>query len=190
MTTKPTVSEFSSVEHRAQAEELLLEFGRFGVAFERVCEGMRHAILLIFVSEGLQNQGLAQVVIGDKASAELQVLLGALFVELRARTDDADSKAVQTLLKEVKALTEERNVVIHSAWRFGNSAAYSELYATTVRPRTKQNKGAIPEIHGISAQYLRQLTGRSNTLETELGSLRDALLQKDLKVAAVLNNPR
>ena len=80
-------SEFTDDKHRAQAEELLLELGRLAVAFERVCEGMRHAILFIFQSEGLQHQGLAQVVIGEKSSAELQVLLGALFAELRGRTD-------------------------------------------------------------------------------------------------------
>jgi len=189
MPTKSTFSEFSDDEHKAQAEELLLELGRFGVAFERVCEGMRHAVLSIFHSEGLQHQGLAQVVIGDKASAELQVLLGALFSELRSRADEADMKAVQALLKDVKELTEERNVVIHSAWRFGQNAAFAELYATTIRPRTKQTKGAVPEVHGISAQYLRRLTKRSSALQVKLHRLQYALLQKGFKVATELAKP-
>ena len=189
MPSNSTFSEFSSDEHRAQAEELLLELGRFSVAFERMCEGMRHAVLVIFQSEGLQHQGLSQVVIGDKASAELQVLLGALFAELRSRTDEADMKAVQGLLKEIKELTEDRNVVIHSAWRFGKNAAFAELYATTIRPRTKQNKGAIPEIHGISAQYLRQLTGRSTALQVKLQRLQYALLEEGFKVATELAKP-
>jgi hypothetical protein len=189
MPSKSTFSEFSSDEHRAQAEELLLELGRFGVAFERTCEVMRHAILAIFQSEGLQHQGLAQVVIGDKASAELQVLLGALFAELRGRTDEADLAAVQGLLKEVKDLTEERNIVIHSAWRFGKNAAFAELYATTIRPRTKQNKGAVPEVHGISAKYLRQLTARSTALQVKLQRLQYAILQEGFKVAAELAKP-
>jgi len=87
MPSRQTVSEFSGEKHRAQADEFMLELGRFGIAFERVCEGMRSVILDIFRSEGLKHQGLSQVVVGDKASAELQVLLGALFSELRARTD-------------------------------------------------------------------------------------------------------
>ena len=90
MSGDSALSEFADDEHRAQAEELLLELGRFAVAFERICEGMRHAVLCIFESEGLLHQRLAQVVIGDKASAELQVLLGALFAELPNRTDKAD----------------------------------------------------------------------------------------------------
>lgn len=68
MSSTNAPSEFADDAHRAQAEEFLLELARFAVAFERVCEAMRHAIVLTFQSEGLKHQGLAQVVIGDKAS--------------------------------------------------------------------------------------------------------------------------
>lgn len=73
MSSKSSFFEFSNDEHRAQAEELLLELGRFGVLFERMCEGMRRVISAIFWSEGLIYQGLAQVVIDDRASVELQL---------------------------------------------------------------------------------------------------------------------
>lgn len=137
MTSASTKSEFADDRHQLQAEGLLLEHGRFCVAFERVCEAMRHSIVLIFLSEGLAHEGLAQVVIGDKASAELQVLLGALFSELRGRYKDDDQRAVQDLLKEIAKLTEARNLVVHSAWRFGKNAAFAELYATA--PLAGQN---------------------------------------------------
>lgn len=179
--------EFSNDQHRTQAEEFLLELGRFAVAFERVCEGMRHVILSAFESEGLRHQGLAQVVIGDKTSDELQVLVGALVGELRERTDDADQKAVHALLKEVKKLTEDRNVVIHSAWSFGRNAAVAELYATAIRPRTKQKRGAVPEIHGMSAPYLRELTETSNALQVRLQRLQNCIIRNDLKVAIELS---
>src|SRR3970282_2971063 len=113
---------------------------------------MRGTLLAIFRSEGLKHQGFSQVVVGDKASGELQVLLGALFSELRARTDEEDRKAVHVVITEIRDLTEQRNRVVHSAWRFGNNAAFAELYATAVRPRAKLKQGAVPEIHGISAQ--------------------------------------
>lgn len=179
-------AEFANDEHRAQGEELLLELGRFAVAFERVCESMRHVIISAFQSEGLRQQGLARVVIGDKTSAELQVLLGALVGELRARTDDADQKAVHALLKEVKELGEARNVVIHSSWSFGKNAAFAELYATAIRPRTKQNQGAVPEIHGMSAGYLCRLTETSNALQIKLDRLRNCIIRNDLKIATEL----
>ena len=183
---RPPPPEFADDKHRLQAEEFLLEHGRFSVAFERVCEAMRHSILLIFLSEGLTHEGLARVVIGDKASAELQVLLGALFTELRNRYEAEDQCAVQKLLKEVMELTEARNIVIHSAWRFGKNAAFAELYATTIRPRTKQKKGAVPELHGLSAQYLRDLTVQANTLEFKLRRLQRCVLQSSLRVSAEL----
>jgi hypothetical protein len=186
MPGKSPFSEFSDDEHRAQAEEFLLELGRFAVEFERICEAMRNVVLFIFQSEGLKHQGLAQVVIGDKASAELQALLGAFFSELRSRTDEADLKAVRELLKEVKDLTEERNRVIHSAWRFGKNAAYDELYAASIRPRTKQNKGAVPEVNGISASVLRQLIKRSKALQVKLHRLQYCIVQSGFKVSVEL----
>ena len=182
-------SEFSSDEHQAKAEEILLELGRFAVAFERMCEAMRYLIMSIFQSEGLKNQGLSQVVIGDKSSAELQVLLGALFVELRARTTEDDQRAVQSLLKEVKELTEARNVVIHSAWRFGNNAAFAELYATTVRPRAKQKSGAASELHGVSAPYLRQLVNQASAAQVKLQRLQTVVLQSGFKAFEELAKP-
>jgi hypothetical protein len=167
----------------------LLELGRFAVAFERVCEGMRNAILAIFQSEGLKHQGLSQVVVGDKGSAELQLLLGALFSELRARTDDADRKAVQNLLTAVMELTSERNRVIHSAWQFGNNAAFAEFFATAIRPRAKLKTGAVPEIHGISAAYLRELIEKAAAVQIKLQRLTHCILQRSRKVAAELAKP-
>ncbi len=98
-------------------------------------------------------------------------------------------KAIQALLKEVKDLAEQRNIIIHSAWRFGKNAAFAELYATTIRPRTKQNKGAIPEVQGITAPYLRQLTQRSTDLQIKLHRLQCCITQKGFKVSAELSRP-
>ena len=187
MTTRRPFSEFADEQHQAQAEEFMLELGRFGIAFERVCDGMRSVILDIFQSEGLKHQGLSQVVIGDKASAELQVLMGALFSELRARTDEEDQKAVRELLKEVKELTEARNTVIHSAWQFGRNAAFAEMYATSIRPRTKQTKGAVPELHGVSASYLRQLTDTCKKLQVQLRRVQYSIAQAGFKVSTELS---
>jgi hypothetical protein len=103
-------SEFKDDQHRQQAEEILLTFGRFTVQFERVCEAMRHAIMFLLRCQGLRNQGMEQVIIGDKSSAELQVLLGALCNHMPTWNDD-DRSAVKQMLKEVKYLTEQRNIV-------------------------------------------------------------------------------
>lgn len=168
------MSQYADDAHRSQAEAFMLELGRFAIEFERVCEAMRLTAISIFHSEGLKHQGLAQVVIGDTASAELQQLVGALFAELRARFSDEDRKAVKNLLKEVKELTERRNDVLHSAWHLGNAAREVELMAIAIRPTTAQNKGAVAEHHGLTTSFLCELSERSRRLQLLLARLSPA----------------
>lgn len=185
-TTVTAMSPYKDDAHRAQAEEFMLELGRFAIEFERVCEAMRHTVMAIFHSEGLTHQGLSQVVIGDKASAELQLLVGALFSELRAGFDDGDRKAVRGLLKEVKELTEQRNDVLHTAWHLGEGAREFELMAVAIRPTAGQTKGAVHEHHGLTASYLRELSERAMKLQVLLARLQTCILQKDFSPAKEL----
>ena len=167
----------------------MLELGHFAIEFERVCEAMRYAVIVIFHSEGLKHQGLSQVVIGGKASAELQVLLGALFSELRTRFDNDDRKAVRLVLKEVKDLTERRNQVLHTAWHFGVGAREFELMAVAIRPATAQNKGAVPEHHGMTPSYLRELSQFAKKQQVMLARLQTCILQKGFSPAKELGKP-
>ena len=191
---KPTVpftgmSQYKDDAHRAQAEEFMLELGRFAIEFERVCEAMRHTTIIIFHSEGLKHQGLSQVVIGGKASAELQVLVGALFSELRARFDDDDRKAVRLVLKDIKELTESRNEVLHTAWQFGQGTREFEMRAVAIRPTTAQNKGAVPEPHGLTPSYLRELSQFAKKQQVMLARLQPCILQKGFCPAKELGKP-
>jgi len=92
-------------------------------------------------------------------------------------------------LKEVKELTERRNVVIHSAWQFGKNAAFAEFYATSIRPRTKQTKGAVPELQGVSASYLKQLNAAAKGLQIRLRRLQYSIAQQGFKVSKELSDP-
>lgn len=175
-------SEFKDDQHKQQAEQLLLTFGRFNVQFERVCEAMRNAIIYTLRSQGLANQGMQQVIIGDTSSADLQRLLGALCNHLPAWDSD-DHQALKNALKEIKELTEKRNVVVHSAWRFGDCASESELFAIAIRPRTKQSSGAVPEVWGFSASYLEDLIDRMKASQVLLQRLSTCLTQSGFKVA-------
>jgi hypothetical protein len=188
-TPTSSFSPYADDEHRVQAEEFMLELGRFTIEFERVCEAMGHTVLCIFHSESLKHQGLSQVVIGGKASAELQVLVGALFSELRARFTDEDRKAVRTLLAAVRDLTEQRNEVLHTAWQLGDAAREVELMAVAIRPTTAQTKGAIPRVHGLSPSYLRTLSQRAKELQVYLSRLQTCVLQQGFVPAVVLRDP-
>lgn len=185
---KPAISEFKDDKHRKQAEEFLLAMGRFIVAFERVCEAMRYGIMFSLRSQGLRNDGMEQVIIGDTSSAQLQVLLGALYSHL-PNQDKEDDQAVRTLLKEIKELTEQRNVVVHTSWRLGKPPSGVTLYAAAMRPRTKQNFGAIPEFRGLSASHLKQLSARSKAAQVKLNRLTACITQPSFKVSTELSKP-
>lgn len=174
------VSEFKNEEHRQQAERLMLKFGYFNVQFERVCEAMRNAIMFALRSQGLKNHGMEQVVVGDTSSAQLQVLLGA-FCQHIPSWDDDDRGCLKKMLKEIKDLTERRNTVVHSAWRFGGDASDTELVAVAIRPRTKQNTGAAAEVWGIQETYLDELVFRLKKAQVYLQRLAICLTQNNFK---------
>lgn len=181
-------SEFKDADHQQQAERLMLEFGRFNVQFERVCEVMRNAIMFSLRSQGLKNQGMEQVIVGDTSSAQLQVLLGA-FCQHISTWDGEDRGCLKEMLKEIKELTEKRNTVVHSAWRFGSCASDAELVAVSIRPRTKQNTGAAAEVWGIQESYLVELIGRLKRVQIQLQRLCTCLVQQDFKFSVEYKKP-
>lgn len=128
--------EYADDRHREQAEEFIMELGKFVLAFERVCDAMRYVIMFMLRSQGLRNQGMEQVIIGEKAASDLQLLLGAIYCELPEQDDD-DRQAVRDLLKDMKEISEKRNILLHCSWNLGAESSDSELYAATVRFRAK-----------------------------------------------------
>jgi hypothetical protein len=173
---------FADDTHKLQAEEFIFELGRFVLAFERICEEMRYNVMFMLRSQGLQNSGIEQVLIGDKVSAELQVLLGAIFCELPAQ-DEEDRRCVKELLKSIKGLSEIRNILLHNAWNLGTEAADSELVAGIVRFRTKQSRGSEVEVHGYSASYLRELIQEAERIQVLMQRLQYCIIQKGFKVS-------
>ena len=85
------------------------------------------------------------------------------------------------MLKEIKELTEKRNTVVHSAWRFGGADSDAELVAVAIRPRTKQNTGAAAEVWGIQETYLDELVFRLKKAQVYLQRLAICLTQNNFK---------
>jgi hypothetical protein len=183
-----TSREYADDRHQQQAEEFIMELGKFVLAFERVCDAMRFLIMFMLRSQGLKNQGMEQVIVGDKASAELQVLLGAIYCEL-PNQDEKDRKCVKDVLKEFKEITEKRNVLLHSSWNVGNEAADQELFAATVRFRAKQNQGSGTEVHGISASGVRALSDQLKRVQVLLQRLQYCVMQSGFKVEVEFSKP-
>jgi hypothetical protein len=182
---KMTIKKYADDKHQKQAEQFIFAVGNFVIEFERVCDTIRYIIMFALRSQGLKNQGMEQVIIGDKASAELQLLLGALFCELPSQDSD-DEKEVRKLLKDIKDLTTVRNVLLHSNWNLGTKACPDELIAATVRYRTKQTKGSSAEVQGFSASYVDKLSSEARRIQILLQRLEYCICQSGFKVATEL----
>ena len=148
--------EFADEKHKEQAEEFLLSLGKFTLAFERVCAAMRYLIMFMLRSQGLKNQDMEQVIIGDRRAWDLRELLGALYVELPHQDED-DRKAVQGLLKSIAGLAKDRNELVHSNWDLGTEGAEEEFAPGTLRFRKNPTKGAVIEESWASASYVNEL---------------------------------
>ncbi|MCE1181403.1 MAG: hypothetical protein LWW81_03735 [Rhodocyclales bacterium] len=180
--------EFADDKHKSQAEEFIMELGKFVLQFERVCDAMRFLIMFSLRSQGLKNPGIEQVIVGDKAAAELQILLGAIYCELPEH-DESDRNCVKSLLKDFKEITEKRNILLHSSWNLGNKASDQELYAATVRFRAKQNKGSGTEVHGYTASYIRDLSNQLKRVQVLLQRLQYCITQKGFKFSSEFEKP-
>lgn len=182
------IKEFADENHQSQAEEFIMELGKFVLAFERVCDAMRYLIMFSLRSQGLKNQGIEQVIVGDKAAAALQVLFGAIYCELPEQ-DELDRKCVKDLLNDFKEITEKRNILLHSSWNLGSGAADPELYAATIRYRAKQNSGSGAEVHGYSASYIRDLSNQLKRIQVLLQRLQYCVTQNEFKVSSEFAKP-
>lgn len=180
------IKKYADQKHKQQAEAFIFAVGQFVIEFERVCEAMRYNIMFSMRSQGLKNQGMEEVVIGDKAAAELRELMGALYCEL-PNQDEADKEAVRKLLKSIFDLTEKRNILLHSNWQLGSKAAEGEFYASTLRFRKKQNKGAVPELYGHSADYVHSLSEEARRIQIYLSRLQYCICQKGFKISKELS---
>jgi hypothetical protein len=142
-------------KHTDQIQELMSCLGKFIVEFERICAEIGHLIIFIFEREGLKNQSLAQVVIGNKAAADLRLLFGALYSELNDQDED-DRKSVHNLLNRFDKLSSVRNNLIHVYWSFGNQSGEQELDAITTKFKTKQKIGSQYIEKKVTASLINQ----------------------------------
>lgn len=176
-------------KHQDQIDQLMLSLGKFVVEFERVCAAVRNLVLFTFHREGLKNQALAQVVIGDKAAAELRTIFGALFEELRDQ-DKEDKKVVQSLLSRFDKLSSLRNSLLHSEWYLGvgNEAENKELEALTVKFCSKQTKGAECRQRFITPTLIDKYALEARKQLVLLNRLSISIVQKGFKVSVHLDN--
>jgi len=182
------IEEFATEKDQNGVDEFLMALGKFVIAFERVCECMRHVVMFSLRSQGLTNQGIEQVIIGGKTSAELQVLLGAIFRQL-PNQDGEDQAKTTELLKEIKEVTEERNVLLHSSWQFGVEGENRLLSAIAIKFKPNQNSDSTFKVHGYAASDIHNLSLKLQSIQVRLDRLQICITQTGFKVSTELAKP-
>ena len=181
-------SEFADEKHKEQAEEFLLALGKFTLAFERVCAAMRFLVMFMLRSQGLKNQDMEQVLIGDRGASDLRVLLSALYVEL-PQQDESDREAVGVLLGDIKGLTKHRNTHLHGNWDLGTEAADEKFWTQSLRFKKSAEQGALVEVLRTSTAQVKRLIQDAKSVQVRLQRLQVCISQAGFKVATELNKP-
>lgn len=183
------IEQFATESDQDGVDEFLMTLGKFVIAFEQICDSMRYVIMFSLRSQGLANQGMEQVIIGGKAAAELQVLLGAIYQQLPNQDKD-DRASVTKLLKEIKTITEERNVLLHSCWQFGIEGEERLLSAITLKFKPCQNSDSTFKAYNCAASDIHILSVRLEGIQTQLQRLQACVTNNKAKVSTELAKPK
>jgi len=174
------------IKHETQLNELMSSLGKFIVEFERVCSAFQFLIILCFEREGLKNQGLAQVTVGDKAAAEIRTLFGALYQELPDQDKD-DHESVKSLLMRFDKLTTFRNNIVHAEWHLGTETEDDEINALLTKFKAKQNKGAEYRQLPVTKSLIDTFAMEARKQKVLASRLQTALFQKGYKPSRHMN---
>ena len=182
--------QYDNADHEAKAKAVLAGLGEFVIAFERVCAEMRNCILCAFRREGLENQGLSQVVINKCAAEALRSTLGGLFSELRGQ-DEKDKKAVIDLLARIVTLGSTRNELLHAEWylNYDYENADDEFTALALKHNASQNGGAYSLKIPVTVAILEEHVKNATEILVLLRRLAICLNQKGFKVSEMLSRP-
>ncbi len=122
-----------TVLHRVQTDELYAAIGRFAVKFEHVVHAMQMTVLQTLQVNGLSSQPLANAVTAGLTAEPMTRMFGAVVAEAR-RSDPGENerRIISNLLKRIRALTEQRNDVIHRTWFVGWASPDQSSFEETV----------------------------------------------------------
>lgn len=176
----------SDIKHGEQIDELMCSLGKFIVEFERVCASIQYLVVFVLEKDGLRNQQLAKIVVGDKAARELRILFGTIYQELPEQDAD-DKKSVKDLLNRFDKLAEFRNELVHANWGLGDEAGDEELTAVLQKIKNKPTKGLIHKRAPISKSLIDRFALEARKQLVLFRRLSVALLQSGFKTSDHMN---
>lgn len=181
---------YDNEEHEIKAKEVLAGLGEFVIAFERVCAEMRSCVFCAFRREGLQNQGLSQVVVNKAAAETLRSTLGGIYSELRGQ-DAEDQKIVKSLLARIDKLGTTRNQLLHAEWylNYDYEHANDEFTALALKHNAGQNRGAYSLKIPVTKASLDGHVKEATEILVLLRRLVICLNQRGFKASEMLSKP-
>jgi hypothetical protein len=100
------------------------------VKFEHACHAIQFGIIGLLACAGLQNQGVAQIIVAGLTAEPLRKLFQSLVAQSQILNDN-EKKILNIMLKRFQELTNERNDIIHSMWFVGwgdeNTTDFSQV---------------------------------------------------------------
>ena len=180
--------QYDNEEHETSVKQVLAGLGEFVISFERVCASMRSCIFCIFRKSGLENQGLAQVVVNKSPAEGLRTTLGGLYAELREE-DDEDRLHVRKLLSRIDKLGTIRNELLHAEWylNYDYENATDEFTALALKGSMSQNKGAYSLQIPVTSESLNRHVREATEILVLLNRLTICMNQNGFKVSEMLS---
>ena len=144
--------------------ELYPTIGKFAVSFERVCYALKMGISELMEVEGLSNDRITDILIGDLTLFPLQSIFRALIAETGKITPD-NQYIIDNIFKRIVKLGEERNKIIHSAWfiDYKNRKALRAKMLTGHKPGYNK-KGAKPSWFNYPISEIKKMIKEANVL--------------------------
>ena len=151
-----------------QTAEQYEQIGRFIVEFEKACSWLRNSIMFTLHRDGLRTQRLAQILIDNSfmTATPLIEAYDAIMTETGSRDDPIQKEVLDQISKEFRALSSERNKVVHGNWFIGyarvDDQGFSKMAGLKGKPSKKEGMGFqhLP----TSAEQVIELVERARNL--------------------------
>ena len=157
--------------------------------FEHACHAIQFGIIGLLACAGLQNQGVAQIIVAGLTAEPLRKLFQSLVAQSQILNDN-EKKILNIMLKRFQELTNERNDIIHSMWFVGwgdeNTTDFSQVKGMKYH---KNKSGAVFKSFAKTVNNFRELSKKAETLEVFFQRLHKLLHRWVCSASAIKRLP-
>lgn len=109
------MTELSESDSNEANRNMKLELGRYIYYFQSMCNSLQFLIINILKINGLNNDNIARVVIGDCGADRLQTMARHM-VDIFFHDQPKEKEIAKKCFNFIRKIIEKRNIIIHSTW--------------------------------------------------------------------------